>query len=156
MRINKNMLHCLSAIVLSYSLVACGGNEIGDGSLAGSARSHGGPVIDYISLVDNLRAAGALVDPVGTVIQPFFDPVGQRIQVNGEDLQVFEFSSDGEADLASKTVSEDGRTIGNVSIQWVLPPHFYKAGKVIALYVGNDAGVLSLLEEVLGLQFAGG
>ena len=28
--------------------------------------SHGGPVKDYVSLVDNLRAAGATVDPAGT------------------------------------------------------------------------------------------
>ena len=27
--------------------------------------SHGGPVKDYVSLVDNLRAAGATVDPAG-------------------------------------------------------------------------------------------
>ncbi len=39
--------------------------------------SHGGPVEDYVSLVDNLRAAGATVDPAGTVSQPFFAPQGQ-------------------------------------------------------------------------------
>ncbi|MCH8893058.1 MAG: hypothetical protein IIB32_06120 [Chloroflexi bacterium] len=39
--------------------------------------SHGGPVKDYVSLVDNLRAAGATVDPAGTVSQPFFAPQAQ-------------------------------------------------------------------------------
>ena len=36
--------------------------------------SHGGPVKDYVSLVDGLRAAGATVDPAGTLSQPFFAP----------------------------------------------------------------------------------
>ena len=36
-----------------------------------------GPVKDYVSLVDNLRAAGATVDHMATVSQPFFAPQGQ-------------------------------------------------------------------------------
>lgn len=34
-------------------------------------------------------------------------------------------------------------------------PHFYKAGRIIVLYVGSDETVLGLLEEILGSQFAG-
>ncbi|RIK42991.1 MAG: hypothetical protein DCC55_06920 [Chloroflexi bacterium] len=41
--------------------------------------SHGGPVEDYISLIDNLRAAGATVEPVGPVAQPFLAINGQVI-----------------------------------------------------------------------------
>jgi hypothetical protein len=37
--------------------------------------SHGGPVNDYVSLVDNLRVAGAAFDPAGNVSQPFFAPL---------------------------------------------------------------------------------
>jgi poly(3-hydroxybutyrate) depolymerase len=38
--------------------------------------SHGGPVEDYGSLVDNLRAAGATVDPAGTASGRTFAPQG--------------------------------------------------------------------------------
>ena len=47
--------------------------------------SHGGPVKDYVSLVDNLRAAGATVNPAGTVSADYFAPQGQLLTVNGED-----------------------------------------------------------------------
>ena len=53
--------------------------------------SHGGPVKDYVSLVDNLRAAGATVDPAGTESAHFLAPEKQLLIVNGEDIQAFEF-----------------------------------------------------------------
>ncbi len=36
----------------------------------------GGPVTDYVSLIDNLRAAGATVEPAGDISQPFFSVKG--------------------------------------------------------------------------------
>ena len=38
----------------------------------------------------------------------------------------------------------------------VEPPHFYKAGKLIVLYVGCDSDVINLLQETMGPRFAGG
>jgi len=38
---------------------------------------------------------------------------------------------------------------------WVAPPHFYKAGRIIVLYVGENAAVTEALDTVLGPQFAG-
>jgi Tol biopolymer transport system component len=38
---------------------------------------------------------------------------------------------------------------------WIGPPHFFRTEQLIALYLGDDAGVLELLEAVLGSQFAG-
>lgn len=54
--------------------------------------SHVGPVTDYASLVENLRAAGATVEPVGSIIQPFLSVKGNTISVNGENIQVFEYA----------------------------------------------------------------
>lgn len=45
-----------------------------------------GPAADYASLVDNLRAAGATVEPAGEIIQDFFSIKGKAIKVNGEDV----------------------------------------------------------------------
>ena len=118
--------------------------------------SHGGPVNDYISLVDNLRASGAATDPAGNVSQPFFAPQGQVLNVNGEDVQAFEFASAEEADTVAKTVSANGSSIGTSMVGWVAPPHFYKAGKLIVIYVGSDRDVIDALTEAMGSQFAGG
>ena len=117
--------------------------------------SHGGPVEDYVSLLDALRAAGATVEPGETVEQAFFGPVGQIIKVNATDVQVFEYPDDDAAEADAALVSEDGGSIGTTMVAWVEAPHFYRAGKVIVLYVGTNADVLALLESVLGPQFAG-
>jgi len=37
----------------------------------------------------------------------------------------------------------------------VAPAHFYIKGRVMVIYVGNDAAVQSLLQSLMGSQFAG-
>lgn len=117
--------------------------------------SHGENVKDYTSLVDNLRKAGAIIDLSGDVSHPFFSVEGWVIKVNGEAVQVFEYPDSGSADSEARLVSADGGTVGTTMIHWVDSPHFYKAGRLIVLYVGSDPAIMSLLESVLGPQFAG-
>ena len=105
--------------------------------------------------MEHLRAAGATIAPAGNVSQPFFEPHGQVLTVNGEDVQAFEFANAEEADTVAETVSRDGRSIGTNMIGWVAPPHFYKAGKLIVIYIGSDSDVINALQEALGSQFAG-
>jgi hypothetical protein len=97
----------------------------------------GGQVTDYVSLVDNLRAAGATVNPAGEVEQPFFSVKGLVIKVNNNDVQVFEYSDADAAENEAKTISPDGSSIGTSMPFWVGPPHFFKAEKLIVLYVGE-------------------
>ena len=118
--------------------------------------SHGGPVKDYVSLIDNLRAAGATVEPAGEVEQAFLSPLGYVITVNGVEVQTFEYPNDAAAEAEAATVAPDGGSIGTTMVTWVETPHFFRQGRVIALYVGEDAGITALLESVLGPQFAGG
>ena len=117
--------------------------------------SHGGAVEDYVSFVDNLRAQGMTVEPAGTVEQPFFTPEGNIVKANDQEIQVFEFTSVEEAEAAAETISQDGSSVGTSMMMWVSPPHFYKADKIIVLYVGEDEGITSILEEALGAQIAG-
>ncbi len=117
--------------------------------------SHGGPATDYVSLIDNLRAAGATVEPTGEVTQPFFSVTGNIIVVNGGDVQVFEYADAAAAETEAALVSPDGSSVGTSMIGWVAPPHFYKAGRLIVLYVGDSTDVISVLEAELGQQFAG-
>ena len=127
--------------------------------------SHGGPVKDYVSLVDNLRAAGATVDPAGTGSALYFAPQRQLLTVNRERVETFEFASAEEADVAAGGVSATGSSIVTTMadgtrmasmITWVAPPHFYKAGKLIVIYVGCDSDVIDTFQEAMGPQFAGG
>lgn len=119
------------------------------------AVSHGGPVEDYVSLIDNLRAAGATVEPAGEIEQVFFSVRGQIIRINGADVQVFEYPDAAASDADAALVAPDGGSVGTTMITWVEAPHFYKTGKLIVLYVGTDSSVTSLLDSVIGPQFAG-
>ena len=116
----------------------------------------GGPVMDYVSFVDSLRAAGHTVEPAGEISQPFFSVKGRIIIVNGGDVQVFEYKNTAAANAEAALVSPDGHSVGKYWINWIAMPHFYKKGKVIVLYVGDNVAVMDALKAVLGPQFAGG
>lgn len=88
--------------------------------------------------------------------QPFFSGGGQILRVNGEDVQTFEYASEAEAQADAARVSPDGFTIGTTIVSWVATPHFFAAGRVIALYVGNNPAVLEPLRAVMGTELAGG
>lgn len=77
------------------------------------------------------------------------------IKVRGEDVQVFQYADAAATDAQAALVSRDGSKVGTTNIHWVAPPHFYKNGKIIVLYVGDDRQVLRTLEAVLGPPFAG-
>ena len=96
----------------------------------------------------------------------YFAPQGQLLTVNGGSGETFEFASAEAADAAAEGVSASGDLISRVDsetgegfsipILWAVPPHFYKAGKLIVLYVGCDGDVIDALQETMGPQFAGG
>jgi len=121
----------------------------------GETVSHGGPAVDYVSLIDNLRANNATVIPEGEIEQPFFSVTGFSIQVNGASVQVFEYNSAEDAEADASLVSPDGSSIGTSMPFWVDDPHFYYKEKIIVLYVGDEPAIEELLESVLGIQFAG-
>lgn len=49
----------------------------------------------------------------------------------------------------------DGDSVGTSMMMWVDTPHFYKAGRIIVLYIGSDQTILDLLVQTIGTQFAG-
>ncbi len=113
--------------------------------------------LTYATLVDRLRAEGATVMPNGTVQQPFFSVPGRILGVDGEDVQVFEYATPLSAYAEAAQVAPDGKAIGRfVDINWIATPHFYKRGRVIAIYIGENPALTRLLSKILGLQFAGG
>jgi hypothetical protein len=139
-------------MVIGLLLTACG---------TGPTQSHGGPVQDQVSLIDALRKS-VTVDISGTVSQPFLNPQsGTSIRISGgtvttpADLQLFEYGSASAATNDSKRISSDGSGTATTKISWVAPPHFFLKGRVMVLYVGSDPAVVSLLNGVLGAQFAG-
>ena len=115
-----------SKLILTGAMVAIlmlGAYGIGCSSDKPTA-AHDGPTTDYVSLIDNLRAAGATVEPAGEVDQPFFAVSGNIITVNGDDVQVFEYADAAAAEAEAALVSPDGSSVGLSMIGWVATPHF--------------------------------
>lgn len=142
-------------VILSLFLYSCGEEGETEVPSAGTRISQGGSVTDYLSLVDNLRAAGAAVTPIDSITQVFFIPKGQVIEVDGQNVQVFEFESADVANATASTISLDGQTIGETQVDWEAPVHFYRSGRLIVIYIGDNGDLISILEDVLGPKFAG-
>lgn len=143
---DENVLSALEAVL---------GEPFVIGQTMGMPAANGGPAVDYAALVKALEATGATVEPLQESQLSLFDIAAQSIELNGAQVQVFEFAGEAAAQAAADTVGEDGTSIGNAAMRWAGAPHFYKMGRLIVLYVGSDGDVLSLLESVLGPYFAG-
>jgi hypothetical protein len=127
-------------------------------------RSHEGPV-DYAGLVKALSETGATVKTADKLHQPFFAPShppayapvdhALLLTVDGQNVQVFEFLTPEDAEMAAATIAPDGTSIGPTHVSWIDLPHFWKTGRLIVLYVGNDGDLLHLLTTLLGPQSAG-
>jgi len=153
----RKIFSILTLLALAALTAACAAQPAAGATAepAASESSHGGVVEDQVSLMDALRAAGAEVEIGDSVEQAFFSVTGQILKVNGVDVQVFEYESAEAMEADAAQVSADGGSIGTSMVMWVEAPHFFKAGRVLVLYVGEDAAILDLLKSVLGEQFAG-
>jgi hypothetical protein len=129
--------------------------------------SHGGAVKDHVSLVDNLRGTGLTVEIIGEVQQPFLRAKGTTLKISGGELkqpaEVQSYNYD-DTDLGTDGLAaaqDDAEQIEpngapkTANILWRGVPHWFRTGRVIVLYVGNDPAVLDLLTALLGPQFAG-
>jgi len=121
-------------------------------------------VTDYSTLLNYLRDSGASIGEEGEIYQSsFFDLEGRRVTVNESTIQVFEYANAEAMEAEASCVSPDGFGIRKergdmvvaVQISWIGPPHFYKAGRIIVIYIGDNDSIINLLENALGTQFAG-
>jgi hypothetical protein len=118
-------------------------------SVAASAAS------DIDKWLDAVAARGVRVERVGEVEQPFLSVIGQMVQVNSEDVQAFGYPSAADMEAQASRISPDGGTVGTSNIHWIGTPHFFKQGKLLVLYVGENDDLLRILTATLGRQFAG-
>jgi hypothetical protein len=122
------------------------------------------PPQDYKSFAEYLRRSGFTVKQEEDVEVLFFSVKGRTLLVNNDTVQVFEFKKAAVADAEAARISPDGRNVempedGVKSVSdlfWIATPHFYKRGRLIALYLGDDSVLKTTIEAALGPQFAGG
>ena len=149
----KCLLLFVLPLVAVITVSGCSGNA--STAVSPTSTSESKAVEDQASLIAALQAAGATVEVGDPITQAFFTPEGKIIKVNGADVQVFEYESAEAMESEASQVAPDGGSIGTSMVTWVDTPHFYKAGRIIVLYVGSDSTILGFLEKALGPQFAG-
>jgi len=161
------VLALLSLLLFAVAwLTACGSRSAQAGSQNTPSVQHTqSDQMNYNYLVAKLRVSGAKVMPGAAISQPFMDVQGRTLSVDGEQLQVYEYASLADANKQAARISLDGTTftvvsssgmpIGSTQVDWVKPPHLYKAGRIIVIYIGTNIAVMHLLEGILGKQFAG-
>jgi hypothetical protein len=81
-------------------------------------------------------------------------------QVPGGILHVFTFPDGQAAKIAAARVQPDGYTVRSTSginqaVDWSAPPHWYRSGRGVAVYLGPSSKVTDALTEIAGPQFAG-
>ncbi len=116
-------------------------------------------------LIAQLKAAGATVVAGTDINQPFMTVSGRTLTVNGEQIQVYEYASVSDTDKQASHISSDGTSfttvsssgmpVGATQVDWIKPPHLYKAGRLIVIYIGTNDSVIHLLVGIFGKQFAG-
>jgi hypothetical protein len=149
---SRYRLVSLSMTLLVTTLCACGPQLAPQITPEPSATpaSQSGDFESYEQLVGALRDAGATVKPIREAVQPFFAVPTQIIEVNGLEVQVFEYPDTAARQEDSHLISPDGYTIGTSKVTWVDRPHFWAHGRLIVLYVGSDRSILGLLTSILG------
>ena len=118
----------ISLLLLAIFVSACGSQSATPTAEIVPIVSHGGPVEDYVSLIDSLRGAGAIVEPGDQVEQAFFIVKGQIIKVNGADVQVFEYENAEamEADAAHGLLNSSiGTTTNIIPLAGIITPDWH-------------------------------
>jgi hypothetical protein len=116
----------------------------------------GAELNDYEDLVAALEALGAEVEELGEVPEDMeiFDAETQVLDVNGEEIQVFDFDSAEEAETMASLVAPEAGTVGDVDVEWADTTHFFRSGSLLVFYVGDDEAMTTLLEGLMGVEFA--
>jgi hypothetical protein len=120
------------------------------------------PIQDQATFIEALRTRGVSPEAKEAVRQSFLHAAGTRLTLRGgglsgpADVQSYDYPDVRPATQDAEAIDPDGNSTQTMQIDWVAPPHFFRTGRLIVLYVGADRAVVRLLGELLGPQFAGG
>jgi hypothetical protein len=107
------------------------------------------------TLLSALRDSGLEPRQVDRITQAFFTVPATVYQIRGGELQVYEFPNEERAAREAEAVSADGSSVGTSKVLWMAPPHFFRSGALLVLYLGSDEQALDSLRAKMGPQFAG-
>lgn len=104
----------------------------------------------------SLESKGKTVE-VTPMEKGYFTAPRQNFKVDLGEFHVYEYPSDQKENLISdiRKITDNGMLINGEKITWAKTPNFYKKGRIIVLYDGDNKDMLLLLESILGAPFIG-
>jgi hypothetical protein len=104
-----------------------------------------------------LGAAGASVREVGTFEPSPLTGSGTILCVDGQEVRVYLFETAEEAGaVASQINPTDPSQVGTSMVSWAGAPRFWRADRMIVLYLGDSPSIELGLTSLLGDPFAKG
>ncbi len=120
-----------------------------------TARATGAPAAGIEDLVADLRDAGNTVEVGARIEQPYLPIAGTAVNVDGTEVQVFEF-----ADTAARVAVTDALLQNEETETGVLPEgvNLWVEDRMVVLYLGQDQATREMLNDTLGepLDLGGG
>ena len=121
-----------------------------------------GEVID--ALVAGLQTLGYEIVTDTRAQRDVFEGTLTILTAGAEKLYVYWYPTAPMAEEDATRISKDGLTytkalksqVQSTTISWVDTPYFFRKENIIILYVGSDKGIITTLEGLYGLPFAGG
>jgi hypothetical protein len=104
-------------------------------------------------LVGSLEEAGMEVNIVGDVNQPLIPVSGRLMQVNGQEVQVYEFPNQAERQQVTDLLAREGFAIEGI-VPGVQDPHIWAQGRLLVIYIGQDQSTINTLNSFLGDRMA--
>lgn len=140
-------LKSILCFMIILILVGCRG-----GASAPTPTATENDLIDNVAeLTDALRGQGLTVEGAG-VSEPFLlDRGAQLLQVNGQQVSVWEYENVDGANTARLFLTGPNSPLA--LMDFIAAPRFYQSGRMIVLFVATDADVETALTTVLGQPF---
>lgn len=164
---NPRLVPIAIGLSLLLPLAGCGGTSSSD-----TGRGASVPTSTTVSPQDEVRVLQQAFESGGlkvtasapTTTSAFVSPAQVlTLRVGGSTVQIFRYPTVAEASAAASQVGADGSSLGKTQIDWRSPPHFFKHGRLIAVFLTAhlstettfEAQVLGVLRQQMGPQFAG-
>jgi len=83
---------------------------------------------------------------------------GKQVILYDTEIIVYSYENSEEMEENASIVNEDASIVNKeqpIEIEWPKDPHFYKKGKIIVQYIGEDEEIITDLSEIMGKQFSG-
>lgn len=157
------MAHGIRPLLVALLVVACAAPAARSpspsaGPTAQPPSPSASPLSDpVVGLGSALGDAGAAVREVGTFDATPLTGTGTILCVDGQEVRVYMYETAEDAAAAASQINPtDPSQVGTSMVSWAGAPRFWRADRMIVLYLGDKAAIELGLTSILGEPFAKG